>query len=196
MKHYSVAAEFIDCSRVLDCTNKIKFCSLSSIVLNNNFIIVPISFWFVEVQTIIIYYQLTYKTMIVINFVIFSPSALQFDDILHSIGEFGPRQRVIYIVCCAVVLIPSGIQFAGGFFFTGTPEFHCITPGVKCDLNKCCTNCTKYQFTTFTSAVTEVGMFTFPCLHVVFVCMLCSFTVQKGLTIGRFWLHRPVCSSI
>lgn len=127
--------------------------------------------------------------MIVINFVIFSPSALQFDDILHSIGEFGPRQRVIYIVCCAVVIIPSGIQFAGGFFFTGTPEFHCITPGVKCDLNKCCTNCTKYQFTTFTSAVTEVGMFTFPCLHVVFVCMLCSFTVQKGLTIivSPFW---------
>lgn len=134
--------------------------------------------------------------MIVINFVIVSPSALQFDDILHSIGEFGPQQRVIYIVCCAVVIIPSGIQFAGGFFFTGTPEFHCITPGVKCDLNKCCTNCTKYQFTTFTSAVTEVGMFTFPCLHVVFVCMLCSFTVQKGLTIGRCWLHRPVCSSI
>lgn len=136
--------------------------------------------------------------MIAINFVIVSPSALQFDDILHSIGEFGPWQRVIYIVCCAVVIIPSGIQFAGGFFFTGTPEFHCITPGVKCDLNKCCTNCTKYQFTTFTSAVTEVGMFTFPCLHVVFVCMLCSFTVQKGLTIiiGRCWLHRPVCSSI
>ena len=49
VKHYSVEAEFIDCSRVLDCTNKIKFCSLSSIVLNNNFTIVPISFWFVEV---------------------------------------------------------------------------------------------------------------------------------------------------
>ena len=130
--------------------------------------------------------------MIVINFVIVSPSALQFDDILHSIGEFVPRQRVIYIVCCAVVIIPSGIQFAGGFFFTGTPEFHCITPGVKCDLNKCCTNCTKYQFTTFTSAVTEVGMFTFPCLHFVFVCMLCSFTVQKGLTIGRCWLQACV----
>ena len=113
--------------------------------------------------------MLSIKTMTVINFVIVSPSALQFDDILHSIGEFGPRQRVIYIVCCAVVIIPSGIQFAGGFFFTGTPEFHCITPGVKCDLNKCCTNCTKYQFTTFTSAVTEVGMFTFPCLYVVFI---------------------------
>lgn len=114
--------------------------------------------------------------MIVINFVIVSPSALQFDDILHSIGEFGPRQRVIYIVCCAVVIIPSGIQFAGGFFFTGTPEFHCITPGVKCDLNKCCTNCTKYQFTTFTSAVTEVGMHVYlpllaccVCLYVVFI---------------------------
>ncbi|XP_073246371.1 organic cation transporter protein-like [Porites lutea] len=87
-----------------------------------------------------------------------SPSALQFDDILHSIGEFGPRQRVIYILCCAVVIIPSGIQFAGGFFLTGTPEFHCITPDVKCDLNKCCTNCTKYQFTTFTSAVTEYNL--------------------------------------
>lgn len=134
--------------------------------------------------------------MIVINFVIVSPSALQFDDILHSIGEFGPRQRVIYIVCCAVVIIPSGIQFAGGFFFTGTPEFHCITPGVKCDLNKCCTNCTKYQFTTFTSAVTEVGMFTFPCLHVVFVCMLCSFTVQKGLTIGRCWQRTGLCAAV
>ena len=121
--------------------------------------------------------SITYKTIIVIIFVIVSPSVLQFDDILQSIGEFGPRQRVIYILCCAVVIIPSGIQFAGGFFFTGTPEFHCITPGVKCDLNKCCTNCTKYQFTTFTSAVTEVGMFTFPCLHIIiiYVCLYVVF---------------------
>lgn len=49
VKRYSVAAELIDCSPVLDCANQIKFCSLSSIVLNNNFIIVAISFWFVEV---------------------------------------------------------------------------------------------------------------------------------------------------
>ena len=48
-KRYSVAAELIDCSRVLDCANKIKFCCLSRIVLNNNFIFVFNSFWFVEV---------------------------------------------------------------------------------------------------------------------------------------------------
>ena len=63
------------------------------------------------------------------------------------------------MLTCAFVLIPSGIQFAGGFFLTGTPKFQCVTPGVECDLNKCCDNCTKYHFIGFTSAVTEVSFF-------------------------------------
>lgn len=84
-----------------------------------------------------------------------SPSVLQFDDILKSIGEFGLKQRIVYVLTCTFVLIPSGIQLAGTVFVTGTPKFQCVTVGVECDVNKCCSNCTKYHFFDFTSAVSE-----------------------------------------
>ena len=109
--------------------------------------------------------------VIIIILFYFSPSVLQFDDILKSVGEFGPWQRIVYVITCVFVIIPSGIQFAGGFFLTGTPKFQCVTPGVQCDVNKCCANCTKYHFTTFTSAVTEVG-----CL-IIFMTFVCMFFV-------------------
>ena len=87
---------------------------------------------------------------------------MQFDDILKRIGEFGPWQRTIYFLSCAFVIIPSAIQNAGVLFITGTPKFQCVTPSVECEVNKCCDNCTKYEFIgpyAFESTVTEVSFF-------------------------------------
>ena len=84
---------------------------------------------------------------------------LQFDDILKSIGEFGSRQKFLFILTCVFVNIPAGFQLAGMFFITGTPKFQCATPNVTCDVDKCCANCTKYEFIQdFTSTSTEVSV--------------------------------------
>lgn len=87
---------------------------------------------------------------------------LQFDDILKSIGEFGSCQKLLFILTCVFVDIPGGFQLAGMFFITGTPKFQCATPNVTCDVDKCCKNCTKYEFIEdFTSTSTEVSVSSF-----------------------------------
>ena len=84
---------------------------------------------------------------------------LQFDDILKSIGEFGFWQKVIYFLTCIFVNIPAGFQITGLFFISGTPKFQCTTPSVECDADKCCDNCTKYDYIEhYTSTTTEVGV--------------------------------------
>lgn len=83
---------------------------------------------------------------------------LQFDDILKSIGEFGFWQKIIYLLTCIFVNVPTTFQLVGVFFISGTPKFQCATPSVECDANKCCDNCTKYDFYQFTSTTTEVGV--------------------------------------
>ena len=80
-----------------------------------------------------------------------------FDDILRHVGEFGLWQKFLYFSSCFLVIVSSAIQIASLVFATGTPKFHCVTPNVTCDENKCCAECTSYTFDqSFTSTVTEV----------------------------------------
>ena len=80
-----------------------------------------------------------------------------FDDILRYVGEFGLWQKFLYFSSCFLVIVSSAIQIASLVFATGTPKFHCTTPNVTCDENKCCAECTSYAFDqSFTSTVTEV----------------------------------------
>ena len=80
-----------------------------------------------------------------------------FDDILRYVGEFGLWQKFLYFSSCFLVIVSSAIQIASLVFATGTPKFHCVTPNVTCDENKCCAECTSYAFDqSFTSTVTEV----------------------------------------
>lgn len=79
-----------------------------------------------------------------------------FDDILRYVGEFGLWQKFLYFSSCFFVIVSSAIQIASLVFATGTPKFHCVTPNVTCDENKCCAECTSYAFDqSFTSTVTE-----------------------------------------
>ncbi|KAJ7333877.1 hypothetical protein OS493_015970 [Desmophyllum pertusum] len=83
-------------------------------------------------------------------------SSSHFDDIIKTVSEFGRWQKFIYFTTCALVIVPSGIHIAGMYFITGTPKFHCVTPNVTCDENKCCDNCTEYVFDgPFISTTTE-----------------------------------------
>ena len=80
-----------------------------------------------------------------------------FDGIIKTVSEFGRWQKFIYFTTCALVIVPSGIHIAGMYFITGTPKFQCVTPNVTCDENKCCDNCTQYEFKgPFISTATEV----------------------------------------
>ena len=80
-----------------------------------------------------------------------------FDDVLRYVGEFGLWQKFLYFSSCFFVIVSSAIQIASLVFATGTPKFHCVTPNVTCDENKCCDECTSYSFQeSFTSTVTEV----------------------------------------
>lgn len=79
-----------------------------------------------------------------------------FDDVLKYVGEFGLWQKFLYFASCFLVIESSALQLASLVFVTGTPRFHCVTPNVTCDENKCCEECTSYSFQkSFTSTVTE-----------------------------------------
>lgn len=83
--------------------------------------------------------------------------AQHFDDVLKYVGEFGLWQKFLYFASCFLVIESSALQLASLVFVTGTPRFHCVTPNVTCDENKCCEECTSYSFQkSFTSTVTEV----------------------------------------
>ena len=80
-----------------------------------------------------------------------------FDDVLRYVGEFGLWQKFLYFSSCFLIIVPSALQIASLVFATGTPKFHCVTPNVTCDENKCCDDCINYMFDeSFTSTVTEV----------------------------------------
>ena len=80
-----------------------------------------------------------------------------FDDVLRYVGEFGLWQKFLYFSSCFLAIVSSAIQIASLVFATGTPKFHCVTPNVTCEENKCCDKCTGYIFDdSFTSTVTEV----------------------------------------
>ena len=100
-----------------------------------------------------------------------------FDDILRYVGEFGLWQKFLYFSSCFFVIVSSAIQIASLVFATGTPKFHCVTPNVTCDENKCCAECTSYAFDqSFTSTVTEVRIGFISC----FVTASAVWTWKRG----------------
>ena len=83
---------------------------------------------------------------------------LEFDDVLKSVGEFGSWQKALFFLTCTFVIIPSAFQITSVIFVSGTPKFQCTTPDITCDVDKCCKNCTKYEFIqNYTTISTEVG---------------------------------------
>ena len=101
-----------------------------------------------------------------------------FEDILRYVGEFGLWQKFLYFSSCFLIIVSSAIQIASLVFATGTPKFHCVTPNVTCDENKCCAECTSYAFDqSFTSTVTEV--------RIGFIS--CFVTVISGLDLETRW---------
>lgn len=80
-----------------------------------------------------------------------------YDDVFHHIPSFGNYQKVVYFGTSVLNLL-LGPQFGLLVFAMGSPRFQCATPNVTCDVNKCCSNCTSYEFLDgqFTSIVTEV----------------------------------------
>ena len=100
-----------------------------------------------------------------------------FDDILRCVGEFGLWQKFLYFSSCFLVIVSSAIQIASLVFATGTPKFHCVTPNVTCDENKCCAECTSYAFDqSFTSTVTQVRIGFISC----FVTVSAVWTWKRG----------------
>ena len=84
-------------------------------------------------------------------------SLLEFDDVLKSVGEFGSWQKALFFLTCTFVIIPTAFQITSVIFVSGTPKFQCTTPDMKCDVDKCCKNCTKYEFIQhYTTISTEV----------------------------------------
>ena len=83
---------------------------------------------------------------------------VEYDDIYNHVKSFGTYQKKVAYGTC-VILIGQGIQFAHLQFVTGSPKFKCSTPNVTCEgINKCCTNCTSYEFDTmYTTIVSEVS---------------------------------------
>lgn len=84
---------------------------------------------------------------------------LEFDDVLKSVGEFGSWQKALFFLTCTFVIIPSAFQITSVIFVSGTPKFQCTTPDITCDVDKCCKNCTKYEFIqNYTTISTEYNL--------------------------------------
>lgn len=87
----------------------------------------------------------------------------EFDDILkHWLGEFGRYQKILYVVAC-LWCIPICFPIYTMVFASAVPSFQCVSPDsitnstTVCAVKRCCSNCTKYEFTgPFTSVVSEV----------------------------------------
>ena len=83
----------------------------------------------------------------------------EYDDIFNHVNSFGTYQKKVAYGTC-LMLIGQQIQFGHLLFVTGSPKFKCTTPNVTCGgINKCCTNCTSYEFDTmYTTIVSEVRL--------------------------------------
>jgi len=84
----------------------------------------------------------------------------EFDDLLRLVGGFGLYPRLLYGFMC-LMTIPIGLQQLVLVFYGASPPYHCTSTSVNanstCSADKCCANCTKYEFDgEFTSAVSEV----------------------------------------
>jgi len=82
----------------------------------------------------------------------------EFDDVFHHIPSFGSYQKKVYFTTSFLNFL-LGPQFGLLVFAMGSPRFRCTTANVTCDVNKCCNNCTSYEFDEgqFTTIVTEVS---------------------------------------
>ncbi|KAK3733265.1 hypothetical protein QZH41_011113, partial [Actinostola sp. cb2023] len=80
----------------------------------------------------------------------------EFDDVFHHIPSFGSYQKKVYFTTSFLNFL-LGPQFGLLVFAMGSPRFRCTTANVTCDVNKCCNNCTSYEFDEgqFTTIVTE-----------------------------------------
>ncbi|KAL9981131.1 hypothetical protein ACROYT_G009795 [Oculina patagonica] len=90
-----------------------------------------------------------------------SKKTYQFDDLLRLVGGFGRYPMLLYGFMC-LMTVPIGLQQLVLVFYGASPPFQCaasITASNNdsvCGVDKCCANCTKYEFTgEFTSAVSE-----------------------------------------
>ena len=84
----------------------------------------------------------------------------EYTDIYNHVKSFGTYQKKVAYGTC-LMLIGQQIQFGHLLFVTGSPKFKCTTPNVTCGgINKCCTNCTSYEFDTmYTTIVSEVSLY-------------------------------------
>ena len=83
----------------------------------------------------------------------------EFDDLLRLVGGFGRYPMLLYGFMC-LMTVPIGLQQLVLVFYGASPPYHCnsvIINNSTCSVDKCCVNCTKYEFEgEFTSAVSEV----------------------------------------
>ena len=111
-----------------------------------------------------------------------------FDDLIKLVGGFGRYNTLLYAFMC-LMSIPIGFQQLVQVFYGATPGFSCVLSAESialnqsCGASKCCTNCTSYSYgTQFTSAVTEVRLFTF--WNDFNSCILYSVFPQDVLRVG------------
>ena len=85
----------------------------------------------------------------------------EFDDLLRLVGGFGRYPMLLYGFMC-LMTVPIGLQQLVLVFYGAAPSYHCTASSVinsTCSNDKCCANCTKYEFDgEFTSAVSEVRL--------------------------------------
>lgn len=91
-----------------------------------------------------------------------SKKTYQFDDLLRLVGGFGRYPMLLYGFMC-LMTVPIGLQQLVLVFYGASPPFQCAASiaannnNSVCGVDKCCANCTKYEFNgEFTSAVSEV----------------------------------------
>ncbi|KXJ23440.1 Organic cation transporter protein [Exaiptasia diaphana] len=80
----------------------------------------------------------------------------EYSDIFKHVNAFGSYQKK-FVFGISLVFTGQGLVIGHLKFVTGTPKFQCSTPNVSCGgINKCCTNCTSYEFDPlFTTVVSE-----------------------------------------
>ena len=90
----------------------------------------------------------------------------EFDDLLRLVGGFGRYPMMLYAFMC-LMTVPIGLQQLVLVFYGASPSFQCAVTtktinNSTCPINKCCSNCTKYDFNgELTSAVSEVRLLLF-----------------------------------
>lgn len=92
-----------------------------------------------------------------------SKKSYEFDDLLRLVGGFGRYPMLLYGFMC-LMTVPIGLQQLVLVFYGASPPFQCTASSSTinsslCAIDKCCANCTKYEFKgKYTSAVSEVRL--------------------------------------